>query len=184
MRRLPGVLSVVAVGIFATGTTAQERADFSGAWTSGPARATRGGQGGGAPSGSLGSGWGQEFTITQDMHGLSVERVFFSPGDLQPSLKFHYSLEGSETRNAVLMGRGLQEQVSKTAWQGDKLVITTLHSFVNPEDGQPMTSEVRRTLSLQPSRSPAWRPSLVIETMRSGVLGGAGSVTRTVYARR
>ena len=65
MRRLPGVLSVVAVGIFATGTTAQERADFSGAWTSGPARATRGGQGGGAPSGSLGSGWGQEFTITQ-----------------------------------------------------------------------------------------------------------------------
>ena len=135
-------------------------------------------------SANLGSGWGAEFTITQDMHGLTLERVFFSRGDLQPVLKFRYALDGSETRNVVLMGRGPQEQVSSTAWDGDRLVITTVYSFVNPEDGQTETQEVTQTLALQPSRSPARSASLVVETTRSGVLGGPSSSTRTVYTRR
>jgi hypothetical protein len=118
------------------------------------------------------------------MDGLTLERVFFSRGDLQPRLKFLYSLDGSETRNAVMMGRGLQEQVSRTSWEGDKLVITTVYSFVNPEDGRPETQEVTQTLSLQSSRSPARPPSLVVETTRSGVLGGPSSSTRTVYTKR
>ena len=120
----------------------------------------------------------------QDMHGLTVERVFFSRGDLQPALKFQYSLEGLETTNAVLMGRGLQEQVSRAVWEGDRLVITTVYDRVNPEDGRAMTSEVVQTLSLRAARSPSGRASLVIETLRGGVLGGPSSVTRTVYTRR
>jgi len=181
MRRLTCVLSAIAVGILTTGVTAQERPDFSGVWTGAPPPATRG-----TPSGrrgSLGSGWGSEFLITHHADSLTVERAFFSRGDLQPTLTFHYSLDGSETRNTVLMGRGFQEPVSTAAWGSDKLVITTVHSFVNPEDGETMTSEVTRTLSLEPARLPAWPPSLVIETTRSGVLGGPSSSTRTVYMR-
>jgi hypothetical protein len=76
-----------------------------------------------------------------------------------------------------MMGRGIQTQTSKTAWEGEKLIITTTHSFVSPETGQPLTSEVKRTLTLE---SPT---SLIIETTRSGVLDGPSSTTRTVYRK-
>jgi hypothetical protein len=56
-------------------------------------------------------------------------------------------------------------------------VITTIHEFENPEDGRPATSETRQTLSLQ---APG---TLVIETVRGGVLGGRSSTTRTTYRR-
>ena len=49
MRGLTGVLSVVAVGMLATGSVAQERADFSGAWGSQPVPASRGGPEGQTP---------------------------------------------------------------------------------------------------------------------------------------
>ena len=133
----------------------------------------------------MGSGWGPSITIVQGMGKLTVERVFFSRGDLQPPLKFHYSLDGSETRNTVMMGRGMQEQVSRTAWEGDELVITTVHKYPSPEDGRMVTSEVKQTLSLQSSslvRFPL--PSLVIEWTISGVQGGASSSTQTVYRKR
>jgi hypothetical protein len=52
-----------------------------------------------------------------------------------------------------------------------------MHSFANPETGQPLTSEVRQTLALE---SPT---SLLIETTRSVVLGGPPSTTRTVYKK-
>jgi hypothetical protein len=62
-------------------------------------------------------------------------------------------------------------------WQSSTLVITTTHSFVNPQDGRTMTSETRQVLSLE---SPA---TLAIETTRSGVLGGKPSTTRTIYRK-
>jgi hypothetical protein len=40
---------------------------------------------------------------------------------MQPALTFVYALDGSETKNSVMMGRGIQMQPSKTAWDGDKL---------------------------------------------------------------
>ena len=76
-----------------------------------------------------------------------------------------------------MMGRGIQVQTSKTAWEADKLVITTTHPFTHPATGQTLTSEVKQTLSLV---SPT---SLLIETTRSGVLGGSSSTTRTVYRK-
>jgi len=132
----------------------------------------------------MGSGWGPSITIAQDRTNLRVERVFFVRGDLQPALKFHYSLDGAETRNTFMMGRGMQEQVSRTVWEGDNLVITTVHTFRNPEDGRTMTSEVSRTLSLQSPSYPARPPSLVVETTIGGVLGGPSPSTRTVYTKR
>jgi hypothetical protein len=125
----------------------------------------------------MGSGWGSTITITQDASRLTVEYAFFGRGDMQPPLKFVYALDGSETKNSIMMGRGIQAQTSKTAWEGDKLVITTTHTFAHPETGQAMKIEVKQTLSLE---SPT---SLIVETTRSGVLGGPPSTTRTVYRK-
>jgi hypothetical protein len=125
----------------------------------------------------MGSGWGPNITIAQTAERMSVEYMFFARGDMQPPLRFVFALDGSETKNSVMMGRGIQTQTSKTAWEGDKLVITTTHSFASPETGRPLTIEVKQTLALE---SPT---SLIIETTRGGVLGGPSSTTRTVYRK-
>jgi hypothetical protein len=180
MTRAAHVLGPAAVVLFAVITLAQTRPDFSGRWTSEPDPSSQpaGGGRGGVRNGDMGSGWGSNIAIAQDAGRLTVEYLFFAPGDMQPPLKFVYALDGSETKNSVMMGRGLQVQRSKAAWDGDKLVITTLHTFEHPETGQPMTSEVKQTLWLE---SPA---SLIIETTRGGVLGGPPSTTRTAYRKR
>jgi hypothetical protein len=125
----------------------------------------------------MGSGWGPSINVTQDASRLTVEYAFFARGDMQPPLKFVYALDGSETKNSVMMGRGIQVQASKTAWDGEKLIITTVHSFANPESNEPMKIEVKQTLSLG---SPT---SMIVETTRSGVLGGPPSMTKTVYKK-
>jgi hypothetical protein len=193
MTRVAQVLGPAAVVLFAVITLAQTRPDFSGRWTNEPDPATQpagggqpaGGRGGGSGVGrgegrspDLGSGWGSNITIAQDAGRLTVEYLFFVPGDMQPPLKFVYALDGSETKNSVMMGRGLQVQRSKAAWDGDKLVITTQHTFEHPETGRPMASEVKQRLWLE---SPT---SLIIETTRGGVLGGPPSTTRTAYRKR
>lgn len=194
MRRVANVLSVAAVVFFAVSVTAQTRPDFSGRWTSEPeptpggvgqAGAAPGGgggagqRGGGSPvrTGDMGSGWGSNITVTQDANRLTVEYAFFTRGDMQPPLKYVYALDGSETKNSVMMGRGVQVQTSKTAWDGDKLVISTVHSFAHPETNEPMKIEVQQTLSLG---SPT---SMTVETTRSGVLGGPPSTTKTAYRK-
>ncbi|MEX1184747.1 MAG: hypothetical protein WEF86_16190 [Gemmatimonadota bacterium] len=188
MRRAVSVSSLAFV-FLAGSAAAQAKPDFSGSWTSEPeatspdraAGAARGGGGAGGGAGAtgdMGSGWGSTITIAQTADSLVVEYMFFTRGDMQPPLRFAYALDGSETANTVMMGRGMQVQRSKSAWDGERLVITTLHAFPGPEDGRPMTSEVKQILSLE---SPS---SLVIAATRSGVLGGPPSATRTLYGRR
>jgi hypothetical protein len=177
--------------VWTIGLAAQARPDFTGRWTTDPDPAVqaaapargggtggqRGAGGGRGRAGDMGSGWGSTITIAQDATQLSVEYMFFTRGDMQPPLKFVYGLDGRETRNSVFMGRGRQFETSKTAWQGDRLVITTVHQFVNPDTGKNEPVEVVRTLSLE---SPA---SLVVETSRSGVMGGPSTSTRVVYRK-
>jgi len=188
MRLRAGVLRAAAAGVFAICVMAQTRPDFSGRWTSEPeppaaATAARGAQAGAARGGGrggigdMGSGWGSPITIAQDAARLTVEYAFFARGDMQPPLRFVYALDGSETKNPVMMGRGIQVQISKAAWEGDKLVITTVHSFTNPANGQPERVEVKQTLSLE---SPS---SLIVETTRGGVSGGPATTTKTVYRK-
>jgi hypothetical protein len=166
----------------------QSRPDFSGVWIA-PAepavvpaasdpRAPSGGVGAPFRIGDMGSGWGSPVTVVQSGNRLTVEYPFFSAYDLQPPLKFTYALDGTESRNSVMMGRGLQEQRSRTGWTGSTLVITTQHTLANPADGRTITAEVRQSLTLQ---SPA---SLLIETTRAGVLGGSATTTRYVYTKR
>ena len=96
---------------------------------------------------------------------------------MQPPLKFTYALDGSESRNPVMMGRGMQTQRAKSAWDGQALVLTTTHDFKDPATGKAGSIDVVRRLSLE---SP---DSLVVETTRAGALGGPASTTRVVYRR-
>ena len=95
---------------------------------------------------------------------------------MHPPFTFKYPLNGSAVTHTVNMGRGPQEQVSKAAWRGAALAITTTHRFVNPADGQGMTSEIAGAVT-------RIADTLVIETTRPGVLGGAPSTTRTTYQK-
>jgi hypothetical protein len=159
--------------IIATVVEAQDRPDFSGQWTitqNAPA-------GSSAARGDMGSGWGSPIMVSQNDATLTVQYAFFGRGDMQPPFKFVFALNGSETRNTVMMGHGIQSMLSKARWEGNKLIITTVHTFTSPQNGQPATTEVRQTLSLESPKS------LLIETTRSGVLGGAPSTSRTTYVK-
>ena len=156
--------------------------DLSGKWTvAPPARAAGAAQGSAPPSlsahGDMGSGWGSPLTVSQDAAALTVEYTYFHPREVQPPFRFTYRLDGTESRNVANLGRGPQRQVSRAAWQGDRLVISTTHEFVNPRNGQTLTSETRQTLRLEAA------DTLVIETWRGGVLGGKSSTTRTTWTR-
>lgn len=188
-------LLTIALIALCAGTVAaampQERTDFSGRWTTeaapAPAPGAGAAPGGGAGQGpgrgrgpargDMGSGWGPTITITQDAKQLVVEYSVFARGDMQPPWKFVYALDGSATKNTVMMGRGMQAQVSRARWDGAKLTITTEHTLTDPATNKPATARVVQTLSLE---SPT---ELAVETVRAGVLGGAETRTLTVYRK-
>lgn len=154
---------------------AAAQTDFSGRWIATPdsARAGRG------ASASPGSGWGSPITITQDAARVVVEAPFFSRYDMQPPVRFAYALSGAETKNALMMGSGVQEQLSHAAWEGSTLVIRTTHLMPNPAGGgDSLRVEVVQRLSLESANR------LVVETTRAGVLGGQSITTRTVYTKQ
>jgi hypothetical protein len=174
---------VAALLLAVTGAAAQPRADFRGTWTLAPSDRAAGVATGSTPptlsaQGDMGSGWGSEVTIGQDVSALTVSYSYFHPRDMQPPFAFRYLLNGAASTNVVNMGLGPQEQVSRVSWEGASLVITTTHRFVDPSTRQPITSETRQVLSLDTPTV------LAIETTRSGVLGGEPSTTRTLYLKK
>jgi hypothetical protein len=178
MRTPTIVLGLAAAALLNGNAAAQQRPDFSGEWTvASEPDGARGGGRQGAPPSEFGSGWGRTITVTHDAATLTVVWPFYTRGDLQPPLRFVYALDGSPATTTVMMGRGMREQVSRAVWQGDRLVLTTVHSFRHPDTGQSMTTEMTRTLSLE---SPA---SLVVETTIQGTMGGPPTRSRTVYTR-
>ena len=187
MKRIAAVVGVVALGITAGGAAALQRPDFSGEWAQDietPAGRRGGGGGGGqrgggqrGTPGDLGSGWGRTLSVMQNESMLTVQYEFFVRGDLQPPMKFVYALDGTERSTNVMLGRGIQRQTSRTTWQADTLVITTLHDVNEPDLPAGTRVQTRRRLWL------ASPDSLVVETTRSGVPGGAPNLTRTVYRK-
>ena len=178
-------LCVAALAIIAaSGSTiraVQAHPDFSGQWiadaASVPPAPPATGTPAPPPKGDMGSGWGSPFTITQNDKELVVESALFSRYDLQPAVQLIYALDGSETRNAVMMGHASQLRISRTAWNGQSLRITTIYPSVNPSSGQTFTTEVTQTLTLEsPTR-------LVVEVSRAGVLGGQTTTTRTIFRK-
>jgi hypothetical protein len=128
--------------------------------------------------GELGSGWGSTLVITQDAAQLIVESVVFSAYDLQPQPRFVYALDGSETRHTLMLGRGIQRQESRAAWDGNRLRLTTTYHAVDPSAGRTFVTEVTQRLTLE---SPT---SLVIETTRGAPPGGVATTSRTTYAKQ
>jgi hypothetical protein len=180
MRQVVALALCAALSGAAAGASAQT--DFSGRWTTDadpaaqpPAGAPGGGRG--AARGDMGSGWGPTITITQNAQQLTVEYAFFARGDMQPALRFVYALDGSETKNTVMMGHGMQTQTSRTKWDGAKLAITTRHSFIDVATGKPATTEMTQTLSLESATS------LVVEVTRAGVGSGPATTTKTTYRK-
>jgi hypothetical protein len=180
-KRSEVVLTAVLAAVIATGVSAQERPNFTGAWR--VSESAAGSAGGEEQTVSLGSGWGESFTLVHASDLLTVERVLYRPRDYQPTMRLRYALDGTESKNTILMGRGLQIQVSTATWESDKLVITTVHTVPDVEDEGTISCEVTRTLSLQLPQQAVGESSLVVETNRCGVLGGLPSSTRTVYNR-
>ena len=180
MTRVNLLMLVVLAMFFAAISVAQERPDFSGRWAVDP-EPTPAPTAPGTPMpprmGNMGSGWGPTITIKQTADRLTVEYDFFARGDMQAPLKFSYALDGSETSNSVMMGRGIQVQNSKTAWTGKQLLITTTHPVEDPAGGKLSKMEVKRKLWLE---SP---DTLVVETTRDGALGGLTTTSRTVYKK-
>ena len=135
MRRNALVVGALSLVFAASIAQAQDKPNFSGSWTviADPNAAPTGGRGGGG-------GLGQAATLTQDAKTLTVTRT-----TQNGEVKMVYNLDGSESKNMV-QGRGGQtEQVSKAAWDGAKLVITT--SFTMGENAVTRT----QTMSLDAS---------------------------------
>jgi hypothetical protein len=87
------------------------------------------------------------------------------------------ALDGSESKNAVMIGHSTQVRTSRAAWDGPALRITTTYPAMDPSSGKAFTTEVTYRLSLE---SPT---TLVIEATRAGVLGAKPTTTRTVYQK-
>ena len=170
------MLTALIIAVWISGGSAvQATPDFSGQWTveAAPAPAAQPP----LPRGDMGSGWGSPLTIAQDAKQLVVDQTLFSRYDLQPPLRFIYALDGSETRNPVMMGHTTQLRVSRASWDGQTLRITTNYPSIDPASGNAFTTEVTHRLTLE---SPT---TLVVEATRSGALGGQSTKTRTVYRK-
>jgi hypothetical protein len=158
--------------------------DFTGSWSTAIlSSAPPTGQAAPPPVPDLGSGWGDRISIVQTANSLEVERVIFVPREIQPAVTYRYALDGSQTENPVTLGRSGPAPVSTTAWDGNRLVITTRYPFQDPRDGRWLSIEVIQTMWLQPSLRPPFEPSLVVETMRGSALNGQSSTNRTVYSK-
>jgi hypothetical protein len=166
-----------AFTLLASDAIAQTRPDFAGRWVDQSAAAQGRGRAGGGGRGNLGSGWGADITITQNANRLSLQYVFFTTGDMQPPIIYHFALDGTATTNKLLLGWGVEERVSRTRWEGEKLIITTTYSYPNPETGRPANTEFTQALTLE---NPT---TLIVESTWPGVAGGAPTVTRTTYTK-
>lgn len=132
---------------------------------------------------ALGSGWGDKISILQRADYLDIERVVFTPRELQETVNYRYALNGTNTENSILTGRSSKPFVSTTKWKNNRLEITTIIPFQNPKNGAWYESKVTQTLWLENGINAPWEPRLVVETFREGVLGGLSSINRTVYSK-
>ena len=171
-RGFNALLIVVLIGSASLEGSAQARPDFSGEWVradSAEQRSVATVGDAGFRVGTMGSGWGSPLTLRQQANQLVVEYAFFGTYDLQPRLSFNFALDGSESRNSVMLGHTESMLRSRTAWRGDTLVITTQYPV--PAGATDVT--MRQAISLA---SPT---SLVIEVIR-----GSSAPSRSVYGKR
>jgi hypothetical protein len=107
-------------------------------------------------------------TIKQTANELAITRAMGPNGDATLT----YKLDGSESTNS--MGRGGQV-TSKAAWDGSKLVITSVQT-VNGPNGE-MTVNTKDVYSLAGG-------NLILETTRSGANMPEAQTRKIVYAKQ
>lgn len=160
--------------------------DFSGTWTTLdglPSLQTARKVTQNEPVPTLGSGFGDNISIIQSKKHLEIERVFFHRRTLQPPFRYHFALDGSKTENTMPTGRSWPAPTSTTAWENNRLVITTHYPFQHPKTKKWMKAKTIQTIWLQYAKRSPWEPELVVETIREGVLGGVTSTNRTIYMK-
>jgi hypothetical protein len=172
-----GTVLLSLVVITTAAAAAQTRPDFSGRWTTPPPATASGVRGVSIATGTIGSGWTDDITITQDASRLIVERAQFSAYDIQPPMRLTYALDGSESRNTINMGRGPQEILSRAVDQDGALMITSGYRFPAPDGSGTETVELRQVLSLDASGS------LIITTTLGALGDGSPSTAITTYKR-
>jgi hypothetical protein len=105
-------------------------------------------------------------TITQSATAMTL--AYIGCGQAPMPVKFTYKLDGSVSKN-MMAGRGggaPTEQVSRGAWAGNKIVVTTTTG----------PGEEKRTFSMDGG-------NLVVETSAPARNGGAPNVTKVTYTR-
>jgi hypothetical protein len=134
---LAAAVSIVIAGV----VSAQTPPNFAGKWTlvpdpAGPAPGSMG-----APSPSL--------TIVQDEKTLTVTRTT-QIGEFTNI----YNLDGSESKNTLNIQGTPVDQLSKTKWDGGKLVVNTTMSFENTpvEFSMVISQDAAGTLGLETTR--------------------------------
>jgi hypothetical protein len=174
--------TLMAVAVWSSAGTqvrGQSVPDFSGEWTrmdSVAERTSVAAVGDAAfRTGSMGNGWGSPLIMRQQSGRLVIEYTFFSRYDLQAPIRLAYTLDGSESRNALNIGHTESVLRSRAVWRDTTLVITTTYRIPG---GGATTTDVRQALTLE---SPT---SLIVETTRTGVPGTNPTVSRAVYTKR
>lgn len=135
MSRVPTSIAVLALiaGLIST-VSAQTKPSFAGNWTLVPPA--------GAPPPPLppGIGLGQGGTIEQTARTITVTTTT-QAGEM----KLVYNLDGTETRNPLVLGDTVIDRASKVKWDGARLVIT------NTTDVNGTVSQSTQTWSLDAS---------------------------------
>ena len=163
MRRMAVAALAATLFLGVSELSAQAKANFAGAWTrvDDPNAPPPTGRGGGR------GGLGASAKIEQDAKALTIIRTT-QAGET----KAVYNLDGSDSKNMVA-GRGGgagTETVSKTKWDGNKLVITTNITVAGNPAQQMMT------MSLDASGN------LLVESTATG-RDGAPATTKTTYKK-
>lgn len=177
----PATAALALLTCVAVPATAQHP-DFSGAWaldSAGSAQRSVAATGDARfRIGDMGSGWGTTLTLAQQASRLLVQYEYFSTYDLQPPLSYIFALDGSASRNSIMIGHAATEEWSRAAWRGDTLVISTTMPAPGSSDGSPRTAAMRQALHLESAST------LVIETTRVGMNGAPTRTSRSVYRRQ
>jgi len=163
MRRNALIVGALSLVFAASIAQAQDKPNFSGTWNRvvDPNAPAPGGRGGGR------GGLGMTATLTQDAKTLTITRTT-QAGEV----KAVYNLDGTDSKNTVMMGGGnAVEQVSKAAWDGSKLVITT--NYAMGETAITTTT----TLTLDASGQ------LAVSFTSPGRGGGEPTTTTTTYKK-
>lgn len=151
-RMITSALVAIAMGAL---LGAQAKPDFSGKWTAVPDA--------GGGRGAI----GQTAEITQTADSMTVKRST-QMGEFTST----YKLDGSESRNTLNFQGNAIEQLSKTKWEGNRLIVNTSMSF----DGNPV--EVSMKLWLDDAGR------LNVESTRPDFQGGGAPVTTTTIYKK